>query len=329
MGSYDPRGPNAQPTCFLRQPRGRRGRARSRRTSGSPEPAEPGVDLAAADGVQNAGRRVISKIADHVFDVWYGTDTASYVECQDLNLVGPNAAHAVLYAPTRAREFRGLLRTLALPSDRVFVDLGSGKGRVLLLASDYGFRKVVGVELSAALCDTARANVRAYRKRKPAGASISVVQADAAAYRFCDDATVIFLFSPFGPVVVSAVLDNLRASIARRPRQVLSIYNNPFCQDVIEQAGYLRKLRDFDSFPAPSRCIPTARCQPWLRPRHSPRHRRSNAEISRNPSGSAAMDAAPDGLIFHSRERVSAQRRRSTAGRSQHGCSGSRTMKAA
>jgi len=198
------------------------------------------------DGVQRTGRRLLSKIADYSFDVRYGTDTGRWVECHDLDLAGPNAPHAVNYAPTRAREFRELLRTMAVPSDGVFVDFGSGKGRVLLLASDYGFRKVVGVELSPALCETARANVLAYRRRKPAGAPISIVEADAAAYEFCDDETVIFLFNPFGPLVVSAVLDSTRASIARQPRQLWLIYNNPSCHDLLDHAGYLRKLRDFE-----------------------------------------------------------------------------------
>src|SRR5947208_15284999 len=36
-------------------------------------------------------------------------------------------------------------------SDFTFIDLGSGKGRTLLMASDYPFRRILGVELLAGL----------------------------------------------------------------------------------------------------------------------------------------------------------------------------------
>src|ERR1700691_4568599 len=43
-------------------------------------------------------------------------------------------------------------------SEFVFVDLGSGKGRTLLMASDYPFQRIVGVELLPALHETAKGN---------------------------------------------------------------------------------------------------------------------------------------------------------------------------
>jgi cyclopropane fatty-acyl-phospholipid synthase-like methyltransferase len=80
-------------------------------------------------------------IADLEFDLRYGTDTMRRVEKDAL----PGSSS---YSATKARGFRTLMRKLDLPKASVFVDLGSGKGRVLLLAAQYGFEKVVGVEYS-------------------------------------------------------------------------------------------------------------------------------------------------------------------------------------
>lgn len=45
-----------------------------------------------------------------------------------------------------------------------FIDIGCGEGRVLLMAAEHGFRKIIGIDLAADLCLTARGNVERYRR---------------------------------------------------------------------------------------------------------------------------------------------------------------------
>jgi hypothetical protein len=74
------------------------------------------------------------------------------------------------YKPTDALVMRNILRFIESQfsvSELSFVDLGCGRGRALLMASELPFREVIGVELDPAHCVVARQNVEAYRV-KPA-----------------------------------------------------------------------------------------------------------------------------------------------------------------
>ena len=74
------------------------------------------------------------------------------------------AAHAVHYEATSFGKFSRAMEILAPRYEGfTFVDLGSGKGRVLLLAALRPFRRVIGVEISASLHTRAQANVEALR----------------------------------------------------------------------------------------------------------------------------------------------------------------------
>ena len=74
------------------------------------------------------------------------------------------------YQPTESALFHEMLEALRQQihsdfHDFVFVDLGSGKGRTLLMASDYPFRRIVGVELLPALHQAAQENLEQVSKR--------------------------------------------------------------------------------------------------------------------------------------------------------------------
>ena len=74
------------------------------------------------------------------------------------------------YQPTEAHLFHEMLEALREEThadfhDFVFIDLGSGKGRTLLMASDYPFRRIIGVELLPALHQAAQDNLGKYPKR--------------------------------------------------------------------------------------------------------------------------------------------------------------------
>jgi trans-aconitate methyltransferase len=70
--------------------------------------------------------------------------------------------HAEKYKATRARYFRKLMKRVHLPRDGVFVDVGCGKGRILLLAVEHGLNRVVGIEISPTLCKIAEKNIAGF-----------------------------------------------------------------------------------------------------------------------------------------------------------------------
>jgi SAM-dependent methyltransferase len=168
-----------------------------------------------------------SVLADLFFDLRHGTDTMRWMEVRELNLA--NAEHAVRYTASKAGPLKKLLASLDLPKNCTFVDLGCGKGRVLLIAAKFGFRRVVGVEFSPDLCRIAAENIRIF---DPPG-SIKVVCSDVATFPIRRDYTVFYLYNPFDRVVMQRFLANLQASLGEFPRSIWLIYNTPIHASLI------------------------------------------------------------------------------------------------
>lgn len=191
-------------------------------------------------------RRTLQSVASAIEDRWFefssGADTAGWVSLATLTIASRNKDQGERYRPTRARPFRKLMAAMAFPADSVFVDLGAGKGRALLLALRAGFRRVVGVEFSPQLCDEARRNARAFCRRAGIDAAVEVVEGDVADYRVRDDENVFYLFNPFKAGVIEALLAGIDASLARAPRKVWIIYNNPIHAEAVEARGYHRLM---------------------------------------------------------------------------------------
>ena len=125
---------------------------------------------------------IVSKFEDHAFDLRYGTNTAQRLDLKDLHIISENKSRGVNYMPTHSKPFRKLVRELDLPRDKVFVDLGSGKGKVLILAAQCGFKRVVGVEFSRDLCLDARKNVVTFQRRARIKIDAAIVESDAVDY---------------------------------------------------------------------------------------------------------------------------------------------------
>ena len=160
------------------------------------------------------------------------------------------------YQPTDPAAFRemldGLQQTLAQSSNSdqgslaldklTFIDLGSGKGRTLLMASDYPFRRIVGVELIPALHKIAEENVRLYKSESQKCFALEAICADATTFAFPAEPLVVFLFNPFGESGMRRVIANLEQSLSARPRPVYVLYHNPLLEHTLSESGALKKI---------------------------------------------------------------------------------------
>lgn len=161
-----------------------------------------------------------------------GIRTSRCVSAKTLDLEGPNARFAEDYQPTPPEILDDMLVDLDIPYERyTFVDLGAGKGRVLCLATDWPFKRVIGVELSKSLVRQAEENLATYRAE--------VKQGDAATFTFPNEPLVVFLYNPFGAPVVRAVLDNLERSLEASPRDVRLLYFEPVHDAVLRERWWI------------------------------------------------------------------------------------------
>jgi hypothetical protein len=173
------------------------------------------------------------------FDARFGTDTAA-------PSFGSNArsgSHA--YVPITASLLYGILGAIPLrDTGFTFVDMGSGKGRALLVASEFPFAKIVGIELSESLHQTALENTGRYKPVSQKCAAFDLRCMNAVDYDFGSDPLVLFLYDPFGRDIVQRVIDNLAASLRTTPRPAYVVYVYPLFADVIEGTGIFQKIKE-------------------------------------------------------------------------------------
>jgi SAM-dependent methyltransferase len=160
---------------------------------------------------------------DRSFDRRFGTDTAGSVHTDQLGIDNPAVRDkAIRYLPSPPNVTRWMLRNSGVdPAGYSFIDLGCGKGRVLLLAAGLPFRQVVGVDISAELCAVARRNAALLPVSRT---SIEVRAADATLLDFPDTDLLIHMYHPFDPELTVRVFERLGESLARRPRKVRVAY---------------------------------------------------------------------------------------------------------
>jgi SAM-dependent methyltransferase len=181
-------------------------------------------------------RGVSTVVIDRILNV----DTAQRV---DLAQLGLDTTDRVSYEAAGWGELRRILRPTEVSRDDVFLDLGSGKGRMILLAARYRFRRVIGVEIAEPLIAVARRNVARCRLRPRCG-EIELVNTDVLDYRIPDDVSVVYMFNPFGGAVFDAAVAQLIASVDRRPRHVRVIYRNGRNSERLMRTGRFRLVRE-------------------------------------------------------------------------------------
>ncbi len=152
----------------------------------------------------------------------------------DPQAIGDAIEDATHYEPTPVAQFEAMIDALPeLPDAFTFVDIGAGLGRVVLLASTRPFHQIIGVEVSGALCETARDNVVRWRRKHPAlpCRDMRIVRSDASAFRFPAGDLVMYLYNPFGEASVARFAERL-ATEARGRAFVL--YHTPVHRTIFD-----------------------------------------------------------------------------------------------
>jgi SAM-dependent methyltransferase len=177
------------------------------------------------------------------FDLQYGTDTSSNVQIADLDVSENIRKHSVRYEPTRVWLFDHILNQIPIIHENyVFIDFGSGKGRALLLASKFPFKKIIGIEASPKLCKIARENILRYKSTGMQCNDISCLCLDARDFKIINENTIFYLYNPFDKHVMGKVLSNIENSLKKYPRTIFLIYTNPKHSEVIDDADFLYKI---------------------------------------------------------------------------------------
>jgi hypothetical protein len=176
------------------------------------------------------------------FDRENHIQTLGDVETAKMHVPGSNAAHGIHYNPTSLRAGRHVFEELPIAdfTQYTFVDFGSGKGRMLFLAAEYPFHRIIGVEYASDLHVIAEQNIRSYRNPRQRCSQLSSVNIDAANFEFPRENSVLYFYFPFRRPVMEPLIQRLDESIGQYPRDVIIVYLNPELSEIIERTRHFK-----------------------------------------------------------------------------------------
>jgi SAM-dependent methyltransferase len=158
------------------------------------------------------------------------------------------------YQPTEPALFREMLASLMLASPKIvfrefaFIDIGSGKGRVLLMAADYPFRRILGIELLPELHRVAKENIGNFKSDSQQCFAIDCILGDACEFAFPPEPTVLYLFNPLPESGLVTLISDLERSLREHPRQVFVLYHNPLLDHVLTRSEAFTRIAGTDQY---------------------------------------------------------------------------------
>ena len=162
--------------------------------------------------------------------------------------------------------------------DYTFIDVGSGKGRALLMAADYPFRRIVGVECVPELHEAAQKNIARYSSDQQKCRQIETVCMDARDFEFPPGPLVVYLFNPFLESTFVSVLEKLRRSVEQTPRAIYVAYRFTEFEELLAESKWLGRV---------------AGTEQWAVYRNRRDHRnRRNRQASQAPKSEEAASAS-------------------------------------
>jgi hypothetical protein len=189
-------------------------------------------------------REAARRAADAAFDRHYGVDTGGNIRPAPESVRGGNWIFGVSYQAVDAASFMDAVNRVPIRhSEFTFIDFGAGKGRALLLAAGFLFKRIIGVEYCEELAEVARQNIRRFPTAARRCGPIEVVNADAAEFPIPTGPLVLFFFNPFGEPVMAKVVQNVVTSFRAHQRRVLVVYFTPYFDALWERTGLFRRLQ--------------------------------------------------------------------------------------
>lgn len=181
-------------------------------------------------GVINTYRYIVS---DVFFDLKYRTNTNGVITGDNLKGDITTKQHATDYQPANSFVLKKIFEKLKKELEGgVFVDIGSGKGRVLIAAAEYGAKKVIGIEFDRGLVIESEKNIKQFLTRNHLGTKVELINKDAREVELTKDVNIVFLYNPFDGILLGEVLKK------NKLKSVSYIYVNPVHRNIFEENGF-------------------------------------------------------------------------------------------
>jgi hypothetical protein len=186
-----------------------------------------------------------ANVLDSAIERLFFVPTKGHVPLESLTVRGNNKASGHDYKPTPGAVFKWALAAVAEEDigRMSFVDYGAGKGRVMLLASQYPFTQVGGIEFAEELHDNATMNIAQFPRSRMKCRNVECVLDDVVNIRPLDDAAVHYFFNPFGPEIFIEVLKGIVASYHALPRRLYVILIDMDAAELMHKTGVFQEVK--------------------------------------------------------------------------------------
>jgi SAM-dependent methyltransferase len=183
---------------------------------------------ASSSGYPLVGRSILRRVNQlrcKSWDVLHGVDTCGDIPLTSLDFASENKAPGLEYQSHHPKILRRMISALEISHERyTFVDYGCGKGRVLLVAAEFPFRKIIGVEFAPQLAQIAARNLETHRGLRRKCNHVAALTMDATEYQLPAGPLVLFFYSPFVGPVMKKVVENIERSLRESPRAVYVLF---------------------------------------------------------------------------------------------------------
>jgi len=126
--------------------------------------------------------------------------------------------------------------------DATYVDIGAGKARMLIIAAEHGFKKVLGIEYVPSLAQTGVENCETALKdmKDVEWANLAI---DGTKMKYPDTDLLVFVNNSFDRPMFDDWLNNLLKDLKDNPREMVLIYNHSICSHVLDATPELERVK--------------------------------------------------------------------------------------
>ena len=168
----------------------------------------------------------------------YNIDTVKINRLGNEHIESENLQHASIYQASNYFLLEKAFDFLKDENANIgLVDFGCGKGRVLIVAANYGFKSLTGIEFSQNLCIEAEENIEKIKPVFP-NTLFNIICEDAVKYEIENDKNCFFFFNPFDEMIMLKVVKNLLSFLKKNSRKIYVIYINPLHKEIFLSAGF-------------------------------------------------------------------------------------------
>ena len=181
---------------------------------------------------------------DLEFDRKYGTDTVGIIPMSNLDVQSQNWIYGGVYQAILPSAFNEVMQNLnIIDNDFTFIDFGSGKGRAVLLASAFEFKKIIGIEFSKELVSIAENNLKIFPEIEKKCKNIEFVCIDAVKYELPLEPLMLYFYNPFEKIIMDIIANNVLESFNECRRRIIVVYFTPFYSGAWDSLNFLKKIK--------------------------------------------------------------------------------------